>query len=170
MQLVTRQLLAIGRELRIARVSAGVRLVDAAHAAGVSASTVSRVERGIVRHVSYQRLALMASAVGLRLNLRAFPGGRRLLDAPQLSLFARLRDRAHRSWYWRTEVPVPIPGDYRAADVLAAVPDCRIVMELYTRFGDYQAQARRTPETTGLRRGSAGAGGGWYIGQSPSDP
>jgi transcriptional regulator with XRE-family HTH domain len=142
MQLVTRQLMEIGRELRNARVSAGMRLVDAARAVGVSASTISRVERGLVRRVSHQRLGLMASAVGLRITLSAFPSGRRLLDAPQLSLFARLRARAHAAWQWKTEVPVPISGDDRAADVIAAIPGCRIVIELYVRFANYQAQGR----------------------------
>ena len=141
-QLVRRQLLDIGRELRMARFSAGMRLVDVARAARTSASTISRVERGLARRVSYERMAFVGTAVGMKVSVRAYPAGRRLLDTPQLRLFHLLRARAHASWGWRTEVQMPIPGDLRAADACATIPGCVVMFEIYTRFWDFQGQSR----------------------------
>lgn len=35
---------------------------------------------------------------------------------------------------------MPIPGDLRSGDCLIAVPDCRILVEAFTRLSDWQAQ------------------------------
>jgi hypothetical protein len=43
---------------------------------------------------------------------------------------------------WATEVPMPLPGDLRAADAVARMPGCTILFELYTRLTDFQAQSR----------------------------
>ena len=37
---------------------------------------------------------------------------------------------------------MPIAGDLRAADAVASIPGCRIVIELITRLVDFQAQSR----------------------------
>jgi hypothetical protein len=74
--------------------------------------------------------------------LRAYPAGRRLLDAPQLTLFGRFRQVTHTSWGWQTEVPMPIAGDLRAADVRGRIPGCVVMVELITRIVDFQAQSR----------------------------
>lgn len=37
---------------------------------------------------------------------------------------------------------MPIPGDLRAADAVAAIPGCTLVIELWTRLADVQAQTR----------------------------
>lgn len=132
----------IGRELRIARIATGKRLVDVAPVAKTSASQLSRIEHGKVPSVSYLLLGRVGAVVGLKLSIRAFPGRRRLLDGPQLELFHRLRSRSHGSTRWETEVPVPIPGDLRAADARATLPGCSIVFELVTRLSDFQAQSR----------------------------
>jgi len=141
-QSATWQLLEIGREVRIARLAAGMRLLDVARQVRTSASQMSRIERGRVPSVSYRLLAKSAAVVGLRLSVKAFPGRRRLLDKPQLDLLNRLRSRAHPSWRWETEVPMPIPGDLRAADARATRPGCVVVAELWSRLSDFQAQSR----------------------------
>jgi len=138
----TWQLLEIGRELRIARIAAGMRLADVARPVGTSASQVSRIERGRVPSVSLRILARCAGSVGLQLSMRAYPGGRRLLDKPQLELLARLKTRAHPSWGWETEVPMPIAGDLRAADARATLPGCSLMFELCPPLSDYHAQTR----------------------------
>ena len=138
----TWQLLEIGREVRIARIAAGMRLVDVARQARTSASQLSRIERGRLPSVSYRLLAKSGAVVGLKLSVKAYPGRRRLLDRPQLDLLNRLRARAHPSWRWETEVPMPIPGDLRAADARASRPGCVLVAELWSRLSDFQAQSR----------------------------
>jgi len=87
-------------------------------------------------------MTAVAAAVGLRLRLQAHPSGRRLVDRPQLELLGRIRGRAHGRWGWETEIPMPIPGDMRAADARATIPGCSVVIELITRLSDFQAQSR----------------------------
>ena len=55
---------------------------------------------------------------------------------------------------WRTEVPIPIPGDQRAIDALLVLDGARVGFELETRLVDAQALARRATLKTrdaGLR-------------------
>ena len=137
-----RRELEIVRELRVARLTGGLRQRDVARAMGISTASVCRIERGDVARVSLRVLARFAGAVGLVLWVRAYPGGRRFLDAPQLSLFGRFRRAAHPSWGWETEVPMPIAGDLRAADVRGRIPGCVVMVELVTRIVDFQAQSR----------------------------
>jgi transcriptional regulator with XRE-family HTH domain len=141
-RLASWQLNEVGREFRLARLSGGMRQADVARAARTSTARVSRVERGLVRSVRYSQLAALAGAVGLKLHLRAYPAGRRVLDAPQLGLLAELRMRAHASWSWETEVPIPIEGDLRAADARSTAGSCSVIYELWTRLSDFQAQTR----------------------------
>lgn len=136
------QLIAIGRELRVARLTSGRRQVDVGEAVGMSSVHVSRVERGVAPGVRFRTLTGMAAAVGLKLWVRAYPAGRRLLDAPQLGVFADLRARTGDQWRWRTEVPMPIAADLRAADAVATNGACTVLVELITRLVDYQAQSR----------------------------
>jgi transcriptional regulator with XRE-family HTH domain len=136
------QLLQIGREIRLARIMGGRTQVVIARAVGTSAARMSRIERGKEPAISAQQLARIGAACGLKISLRAFPAGRRLLDQPQLDLLARLRDRAHPSWRWATEVPMPIAGDLRAGDAVSRIPGCSILWELWTRLADVQAQTR----------------------------
>jgi hypothetical protein len=87
-------------------------------------------------------LARVAAAVGLRPSVRFWPLASRMLDQPQLKLLKRLNSRLHRSVGIQNEVPIPIPGDLRAADELLTCSDGTVIVEAYTRFVDYQAQAR----------------------------
>src|SRR6187402_2315071 len=116
------QLAEIGRELRVARITGGRTQRTIARSVGTSTARISLLERGLVTTVTVRQLGRVAAATGLKLYLRAYPAGRRLLDAPQLALLARLKGRAHPSWRWETEVPMPISGDLRAADARAALP------------------------------------------------
>ena len=141
-RLTSWQLIEIGREIRIARITGGRTQRAVARRVGTSVARISRIERGLIATITLRQLARIAAAVGLKLYLRAFPASRRLLDQPQLNLLAELRHRAHRSWHWRTEVPMPIPGDLRAADCTATIPGCSVAFELWTRLADAQAQSR----------------------------
>lgn len=130
----------IGRELRLARISGGMRQTDVARAIGASTSHISRIERARVSYLTIPRLARHAAAVGLKASVKLYPLGRRLLDKPQIELLGRFRKRLHPSWTWQTEVPVPLPGDLRSGDCIIAVPGCSVLVEAYTRLADWQAQ------------------------------
>ena len=139
-------LLDVGRELRLARISGGLRQRDVAGRLGMSRGRLCRIEQGRVRTVNLPELSRLAAAVGLKPYVKLFPLGRRLLDAPQIALLARLRQRLHPSWSWATEVPIPIPGDLRSADCVVATAECRVLIEAYTRLSDFQAQTSRAAQ------------------------
>lgn len=74
--------------------------------------------------------------------MRLDPGGRRVLDAPQLALLGRLRERLEPAWRWELEVPVPLERDMRAADARLTRGDVTIIVEAITRLSDVQSQVR----------------------------
>ena len=130
----------VARELRLARISGGMRQTDVARAVGASTSHISRIELARVPYLTIPRLTRHAAAVGLKASVKLYPLGRRLLDGPQIELLGRFRRRIHPSWTWQTEVPVPLPGDLRSGDCLIGVPGCSVLVEAYTRLADWQAQ------------------------------
>jgi transcriptional regulator with XRE-family HTH domain len=132
----------VGRELRVARLAAGMRQRDVARLLATSVSRVCRVEQGQVSTFNLVDLARHAAAVGLKPYLKLYPLGRRLLDQPQIDLLSRFHQRLHPTWNWETEVPVPIPGDLRAGDCRIAIDGCSVLVEAFTRLSDYQLQAR----------------------------
>jgi predicted XRE-type DNA-binding protein len=132
----------LGRELRLARITSGMTQAQVARRVGTSQGQVSRFENGQLKAMTLVAAHRMAAAVGMRVYLRAYPGGRRLLDRPQIELLGRLRQRVHASWRWQLEVPVPRPSDLRAADAVLTIPACTVVVEAITRLADFQAQLR----------------------------
>ena len=138
----TRILHDLGRELRLARISAGLSQVTVARRLATSQSRVSRIERSAHVRASLSELVRHASAVGLRLHVRAYPAERRVLDQPQVDLLGRLRWRLSAESRWELEVPVPIPGDLRACDARINVGGATVIVEAITRLADVQAQVR----------------------------
>ncbi len=132
----------LGRELRVARISRGLRQTDVARRLGASPATICRVEQGSVRTLTLDRLQRHAGAVGLKASIKMYPAARHILDQPQLDLLATFRTRIHVSWSFSTEVVMPIPGDLRAADCRFERPGCICIGEAYTRLSDFQAQTR----------------------------
>ena len=63
-------------------------------------------------------LARVSSVVGLDLTVRTYPGGSVLRDAGHRALLERLRAAISPALGWRTEVPLPNPGDQRAWDAM----------------------------------------------------
>jgi hypothetical protein len=112
-------------------------------AAGISISEVSRIERGVAPHVPFERLAVVASVLGLDLPLRAFPAGEPVRDKAQLNLLARFRTLLPAGLNWRTEVPIRREGDQRAWDAVVGGPGWRLPIDAETRLRDVQALARR---------------------------
>lgn len=132
----------IGRELRVARIIAGLRQADVAMVVGTSIAHVSRVEHGLIRGIGIPALSRHAAAVGLKPYVKLFPAVSRPLDRAQLALLARFRERLSGAWQIVVEAPMPIGGDLRAADAVITIPGCRCVVEVITRLADLQAQLR----------------------------
>ena len=135
-----------GREIRVARETIGKSLESVGRSSGISPSQVGRVERGSLRTVSVDQLARVGASVGLDIRVRAYPGPDPVLEAGQVALLGRLRERLHPDLGFRTEVPLPIPGDQRAwdgfIDRLTGVAS-NLPVEADTRLIDGQGQLRR---------------------------
>jgi len=137
-------LLRIGRELRTARIVAGLTLRQAASAIGSSASEVSRIERGLAPWVDLPTLCRLSAVVGLDLWVRTYPGGEPVRDAAHLALFETFRSIVGPGLRIRAEVPIGDPRDQRAWD--ATIEDVAGIgcgIELDTRLIDAQDQLRR---------------------------
>lgn len=135
--------LQLGREIHDGRVDRGISLGEAGAAVGLSASEVSRIERGLVPNVSIIAAARLLEVVGLELSARAYPGSGPIRDAGHLRLLDSFRTRLHRSVRWFAEVPLPIPGDQRGWDALLSTPTWRYGVEAETSPHDAQALDRR---------------------------
>jgi transcriptional regulator with XRE-family HTH domain len=130
-----------GRELRIARVSAGLTQSRLALAAGVSQQEVSNAERGRA-DISLRARCQLAAACGHELGWRLYPVATvRLRDSGQLSLAQAIVGAAHPSWHPRLEVPVA-PGDPRAADLVLSSQTEILHIEIERALVDFQAQLR----------------------------
>ena len=141
--------IATGEEFKRSRTGAGLSQDDVSDAVGISRVQYGRIERGLAPEVSLQRVATIASVLGLEASLRFFPSGRPIRDEGHAALLERLHGRCHRSLVWRTEMPFPAPGDQRAWDALIRGVDpvtgdiWRVGVEAETRPNDLQALDRR---------------------------
>lgn len=122
---------------------AGLTCAQVAAACGISMSYEAKVERGEAGSVGIVLLARLAAVVGLDLAVRTFPAGSPMRDAAHLALLTRLRSSLHPGWSWRSEVPIPLPGDPRSWDAVIVCGDTRIGIEAETRIRDIQALDRR---------------------------
>lgn len=130
-----------GRELRIARMNAGLSQVRLAVLAGVSQTEVSKAERGML-DISLEARCRLAAACGHELGWRLHPVATiRLRDSGQMALAQAIVAEAHPSWTARLEVPIR-PGDPRAADLLLFGPTEMIHIEIERALVDFQAQLR----------------------------
>ena len=140
---VVRQLSALGREMRTARLTAGLTLAQVARAAGVTGQQIGRLERGRLKRFDALTLGRAMAAVGLTLAIRAYPDGPPIRDAGHVALLGRLRARLAPVWRWRLEVPVVGLPDQRSWDAMAVLGRVAIAFEAETRLDDVQAQVRR---------------------------
>ena len=129
-----------GRELRLARMTAGLTQARVAQLAGVSQTEVGRAERGIGDHSLDARCRL--AACGHELGWRLYPIATvRLRDSGQLLLAQTITQAAHPTWRARLEVAVA-PGDARAADLLLEGERETVQIEIERALVDLQAQLR----------------------------
>jgi len=134
---------SLGRELRTARLGAGLSQRSAGAGAGMSHTHWGRIERGLVPNLSLAQACAAASVVGLRLSVRAYPDGDPIRDAGQAALLERFRLRLPPIARWQTEVPMPIPGDRRAWDAGVVIAGRRAGCEAEMQLLDLQALERR---------------------------
>lgn len=125
----------IGNDLREARLRAGLSQTAVARALGCSASTISRVERGLVRN----------AAVGLVVRVGLFPLGSPVRDAGQLRVLNRLQPHIGPGWRWVVEMSVRV-DDLRAFDAGVIRRGCRVGFDVWARVRDVQAQARASSQ------------------------
>jgi transcriptional regulator with XRE-family HTH domain len=122
-----------------ARLDSGISQQAAGRAAGMSRAQFGRIERGEIASLSIDQLCRAAAAVGLKVSLRSFPDGDPARDAGQLAILERFRQRLPGDPLWRTEVPLPMPGDRRAWDGLLVLGRRRAGCECETRLRDAQS-------------------------------
>jgi transcriptional regulator with XRE-family HTH domain len=132
----------IGADLRTRRLLLGTTQAEVGAAIGISASEVSRRERGDAPYVGVESLTEHAAAVGLRLVITTYPTGAGVRDAGQLRYIRRFLDRVSPAFTHELEAPIPLPGDLRAIDLVLRATGCLIAVEVITRLGDIQAQLR----------------------------
>jgi transcriptional regulator with XRE-family HTH domain len=139
-----REILArLPAEARSARLDAGLSQIEVARALRMSRSQYSRIERGLSPDLSITIAVRMFAVLGFDLAVRPYPAGDAINDAAQVALLGRLRARCHPSLTWRTEVPLPLPGDLRAWDATITSDAIRAAVEAETRLRDLQALDRR---------------------------
>ena len=139
---VRRAVAELAADLRSTRLALGLTQQVVADAAGISRSYVGRLERNEVATPGLDHLASLAAALGLRLRIAAYPDGQPVRDRVQLRLVDAFRKRLHGSVGWRTEVPLPIPGDRRAWDAVAIADDGWTGIEAISRLGAVDATLR----------------------------
>ncbi len=138
-----RHAVTTGRELRDARLSLGLSQRAVARAAGVSPSTLGRIERGETRNPPLATLCSLARALGLVISLKCYPMGSPVRDAGQLNLLGRAEATMARPLRTRREAVLPGDGELRAWDSLVIAEDALAFLDAETRIGDAQDLARR---------------------------
>lgn len=133
----------LASEIRLARINAGLSLRDVGRAAGLDHARIWRFERNRITDLRLEDLGAIAAIVGLDLSLRAFPGGDPIRDVAHARLLERLRRELHPSLRWRTEVPLPGPGEQRAWDAVIGRDGWRVGVEAETAIRDVQGLERR---------------------------
>ncbi|HEX2469170.1 MAG TPA: helix-turn-helix transcriptional regulator [Candidatus Limnocylindrales bacterium] len=133
----------VGQELRVVRIAAGLSTRQVGWLVGVSHTQILRIEAGLAPHVDIELLSRLATVVGCELSMGIHPVGAPVRDKAHIALLGRFAARLHPSIRWRTEVPIPLPGDLRSADGVATTDRLGAIVEAETRLGDVQAAERR---------------------------
>ena len=120
----------------------GMSAREVSHVIGISHTELLRIERAAAPWATIRVLARIASVLGHELSVGVHPIGLPVRDKAHISLLRRFAARLHKSIRWRTEVPIPIPGDRRSADGVAAANAFDAVVEAETRIHDIQAVVR----------------------------
>lgn len=131
------------REIREARIGAGLSQAVVGRAAGLSPAAYGRLERGEIARPPFEHVARAARVVGLAASLRLYPAGSPLRDAGQLRLERDVVAVLGVGLSFRSEVPLPIEGDLRAWDGAVAAQRSVAFVDCEVRLCDLQALVRR---------------------------
>ena len=112
-----------------------------AEALGWSQTTYRRFESGAVVS-SIVDVACAAAVLGLELGAALYPAGDPIRDRGHQALIKRFRDVLAASIRVVADVPLPLPGDRRAWDLLLHVGTQLIGIEVETRIRDIQQLVR----------------------------
>jgi transcriptional regulator with XRE-family HTH domain len=133
----------LGRIFRAVRIQRRMRQEDVARPAGVSASSVSRIERGFIDKLPMTIVRRVATVLEIRLDLvPSWRGGdlERVINARHSALHERLADRINRAAGWASaaEVSYSIWGERGVIDRLAFHAESRMlgVFELKADLND----------------------------------
>lgn len=110
------------------------------------ASKISRIELAKLPSLSFVDAAIEASAVGLDLSARTYPGGSPIRDTAHGRRLQFLLNHVARPLRWRTEVPLPTRNglpDQRSWDATIIDGVAEMDVELEMKLYDAQAQTRR---------------------------
>lgn len=133
----------LGQELRDLRRQSGLSQRRIAAEIGVDHGVVSRIESGAAGVASLETYAKLFAVLGARLSLKVYPEGEPLRDEAQLRLIARLLQLLHAAIRVARGVPMGIPDDLRAWDLVLSVDDDRAAVEAETVLDDLQALERK---------------------------
>ncbi len=135
--------LAAAKELKSARLQAGLSQRVLGGAAGFSPAEIGRIERAAAPWLTIEATCVLSAILGLSPSLRFYPQASPLRDRAHLALLERLRRELHPALAWRTEVPLPVPGDGRAWDAVVSGRDWHLGVDAETKLHDVQAFERR---------------------------
>ncbi len=159
----------VGSALREIRIRRGLRQADLARAAGVSAPTISRLERGHVATFTVETIRAVAKALDVRMDLSPrWRGGDldRLLNARHSALHERVARyfRELPEWVAEPEVSFAIYRESGVIDILAWHPGRRmlLVIELKTDIADVNELVGTVDKKSRLAIQVA-AGRGWDV-------
>jgi transcriptional regulator with XRE-family HTH domain len=133
----------IGESARELRLGLGLSRRELGASLGVSESKLGRWERGLRPYPDLWDLARLFRLLGNDLTWRCFPTGGALRDAGHaalISAFVGLLPANVPRWL---ELPIPLPGDLRAWDVVLDLGGTRMGVAAETRLRDWQALLRR---------------------------
>lgn len=132
---------SVGSDIETSRAAISSSMAVIARRARVAPSTVARVLNGDAG-VHLDTLCAIGFAVGLRINVKAFPtDGPSLRDSGQLRVADYLIGQAHPSLQPALELPVGDPFG-RAADLVFFGPSEITLDEIERRLPDFQAPYR----------------------------
>jgi len=135
-----------GEDVRQARMEAAASQGVLGRKVRMSASKVSRAENGKLLSLTVIDASRIATAVGLDLVLKTYPGPRRLRDAAHADRLAHFLQHVGPPLRWQVEVPLPHTAgslEQRAWDAMLFGSGETTAIELEMRLYDLQAQLRR---------------------------
>jgi transcriptional regulator with XRE-family HTH domain len=136
------------RELRDARLSAGLSQSAVAREIGLDPANVWRFEAGQREDVGIVELSEIASVLGYEVSVGLHPIGDPLRDKGQVACGRRFDALLADRWRVTNETLLPGVGEQRAWDKLLrlvdATPRCLVGVDIESRVWDVQAIVRRT--------------------------